>query len=122
MKISVILCTYNRCQSLGTALESVAASQMRDGTSWEVLVVDNNSKDQTREVVAQASARHPGRFRYYFEPKQGKSNALNAGIREAQGEILAFMDDDVEVDVQWLQKLTDIFDDQQWAGVGGRVL
>ena len=51
MNITVILCTYNRCQSLSRALESVAVSLLPASIEWEVLVVDNNSSDQTREVV-----------------------------------------------------------------------
>jgi len=122
MNVSVILCTYNRCQSLPTALESVAVSQMPESLSWEVLVVDNNSKDNTREVVAEFARRYPGRFRYLFEPKQGKSYALNSGILEASGGILAFMDDDVAVDSNWLRILTSVFENKEWAGAGGRIL
>lgn len=122
MKVSVILCTYNRCRSLATALESVALSQIPETVSWEVLVIDNNSKDETREVVEEFSRRHPGRFRYLFQPQPGKSNALNSGIREASGEILAFMDDDVTVEPEWLQNLTSVLRHQEWAGVGGRIL
>src|SRR5580698_3953870 len=98
MTISVVLCTYNRCQALARALESVAASRLPASVDWEVLVVDNNSNDRTREVVEKFATRHPRRFRYLFESKPGKSNALNAGVNAAQGEILAFMDDDVSVD------------------------
>lgn len=122
MRVSVILCTYNRCHSLATALESVAASQLPDSVSWEILVVDNNSRDKTFDVVAEFVRRYPGKFRYLFEPQQGKSYALNAGIREARGQILAFMDDDVTVDAKWLQNLTSVFTKQEWAGVGGRIL
>jgi glucosyl-dolichyl phosphate glucuronosyltransferase len=122
MKVSVILCTYNRCQSLQAAMESVAISQMPDSVSWEVLVVDNNSKDQTRDVVENFIEKYPGRFRYLFEAQQGKSYALNLGIREASGEILAFMDDDVTVDANWLRTLTAVFNQEQWAGAGGRIL
>src|SRR5215471_9795294 len=98
MRITVILCTYNRCESLSTALESVAVSQLPPSISWEVLIVDNNSSDRTREVVEEFSHRYPGRFRYAFEPRQGKSYALNVGVREAKGDVLAFMDDDVTVE------------------------
>jgi glycosyltransferase involved in cell wall biosynthesis len=122
MNVTVILCTYNRFQSLTQALDSVAVSLLPSSVGWEVLVVDNNSKDRTREVVEDFSRRYPGRFRYLFEPKQGKSHALNSGIREAQGEILAFMDDDVTVEPTWLQILTANLHDGQWAGAGGRVL
>jgi glucosyl-dolichyl phosphate glucuronosyltransferase len=122
MNVTVILCTYNRCYGVATALESVAVSQLPDAVSWEVLVVDNNSKDKTRDVVEEFGQRYPGRFRYVFEPQQGKSHALNTGIREARGKILAFMDDDVIVDAKWLQCLTAVFQKEEWAGVGGRIL
>ncbi len=122
MKITVILCTYNRCQSLSKALESVAASVLPPSVEWEVLVVDNNSPDKTREVIEQYCERYPGRFRYLFEGRQGKSNALNSGIRDARGKILAFMDDDVLVAPDWLQNLTAALDSGQWSGAGGRIL
>ncbi len=84
MKISVILCTHNRCQSLAKALNSLAALTLPESVEWEVLVVDNNSSDGTREVVQRDfCGRYPGRFRYLFEPQPGKSYALNAGIRQA---------------------------------------
>jgi glycosyltransferase involved in cell wall biosynthesis len=122
MQITVILCTYNRCQSLAKALESVAASQLPDSIEWELLVIDNNSKDQTRDVVEDFCRKHPDRFRYVFEREQGKSNALNTGIREARGSILAFMDDDVIVDPAWLWSVTKPLDSDEWAGAGGRIL
>jgi glycosyltransferase involved in cell wall biosynthesis len=122
MKISVILCTYNRCQSLATALESIAQSQIADAHLWEVVVVDNNSKDKTRDVVEEFVQRYSGRFRYVFERQQGKSNALNRGIRESLGDVLAFMDDDVVVDTVWLQTLTAVLQKPEWCGAGGRIL
>jgi glycosyltransferase involved in cell wall biosynthesis len=121
MDITVILCTYNRCENLASALESVAASQMPDSVLWEVLVVDNNSKDKTRQVVEEFVSRFPGRFRYAFESRSGKSNALNMAIQNSQAPILAFMDDDVQVEPDWLQKLTGIFQNPAYIGVGGRI-
>ncbi len=122
MNITVILCTFNRCRSLAQALASVALSQMPQSVAWEVLVVDNNSRDQTRDVVAEFCVRYPGRFRYLFESKLGKSHALNRGIAEARGDVLAFMDDDVRVEQMWLQNLTAALLKGQSAGCGGRVL
>jgi glucosyl-dolichyl phosphate glucuronosyltransferase len=122
VNITVILCTYNRGASLATALGSVASSDLPDSVEWEVLVVDNNSKDNTREVVSDFSSRYPGRFRYQFEARQGKSHALNAGIREARGDVLAFMDDDVTVERTWLRILTSPLESGEWAGVGGRIV
>jgi glycosyltransferase involved in cell wall biosynthesis len=122
MKITVILCTYNRCQSLRTALDSVASSAFPNSTDWEVLVVDNNSTDATSDVVKDFCHRSPQHFRYLFEPKQGKSNALNAGVRNTNAYIVAFMDDDVTVDPDWLCNLTKVLDSSEWAGAGGRIL
>jgi glycosyltransferase involved in cell wall biosynthesis len=122
MKITVIVCTYNRCESLAKALDSLGASEVDKSVEWEVLVVDNNSKDQTHEVVKQFSDRFPGRFRYVFEAQQGLCHARNAGIRESLGEILAFTDDDVSVDPAWLENLTGALRGGEWAGTGGRIL
>jgi len=119
--ITVVLCTYNRCCSLAKALNSVAMSTLPQSVEWEVLLVDNNSNDQTREVAAEFCRRYPGRFRYVFERHPGLSYARNAGIREAKGHIIAFMDDDVIVEPTWLQNLTASMHNCEWAGVGGRV-
>ena len=122
MKITAILCTYNRSGSLAKALESLAASVVPETVEWEILVVDNNSSDRTHAVVEGFTGRYPGRFRYLFEARQGKSYALNSGIREARGEILAFLDDDVSVEPNWLHNLTSVLHDSEWAGSGGRIL
>jgi glycosyltransferase involved in cell wall biosynthesis len=120
--ITVILCTYNRCQILSRALESLAASRLPESVQWEVLVVDNNSNDQTREVVQDFSRRYPGRFRYLFEARQGKSYALNSGVREGHSAILAFADDDATPEPDWLWNLTAALHDGEWAGAGGRIV
>ena len=122
MKITVIVCTYNRCRTLAQALDSLAAQRMPEPLEWEVLVVDNNSSDQTRDVVEGFCRRHADRFRYLFQPQPGKSHALNLAIREASGDVLAFTDDDGILDANWLHNLTAPLQDGQWAGVGGRTL
>jgi glycosyltransferase involved in cell wall biosynthesis len=122
MDITVIVCTYNRCQVLATCLRSLAASKLSSAVEWEVLVIDNNSNDQTRDMAQEFCRQYPGRFRYLFEPKPGKSYALNSGIRDASGKILAFTDDDLSVEVTWLANLTKPLLDPQYSGVGGRTL
>ena len=122
MDITVILCTYNRCDSLVKALESVNASIVDQGISWEILVVDNNSSDQTRQRAEEFCHRYPDRFRYLFEPQPGKSYALNSGIREAHGRVLAFMDDDVTTETTWLHNLTKPLLSGNWVGAGGRIV
>jgi glycosyltransferase involved in cell wall biosynthesis len=122
VKITVIICTCNRSQSLARTLTSLAAQTLPERAQWEVLVVDNNSTDQTREVVQDFSDRYPGRFRYLRESRPGKSFALNSGVQAAAGDVLAFTDDDVRAEPQWLQSLTSGLESGAWAGAGGRVL
>jgi len=122
VSITVVLCTYNRSGTLQNALTSIAALELPESVQWEILVVDNNSKDRTREVVEDFCRRYPGRFRYVFEPLKGLSCARNAGIREARGEIIVFTDDDVTVEPTWLQNLTAPLHGGQCAGVGGKVI
>jgi glucosyl-dolichyl phosphate glucuronosyltransferase len=122
MDISVILCTYNRCDSLRRVLDSLCTVKGVTSIAWELIIVDNNSKDQTKEVVESfinAGGKH---IRYLFECRQGKSFALNSGIEAAKGEILAFTDDDVTVHPQWLWEIKKIFDTYDCLGVGGKII
>jgi glycosyltransferase involved in cell wall biosynthesis len=70
--------------------------------TWEVIVVDNNSADHTRQVVDEAACDWP-LLRYAFEPAQGLSHARNHGIAAARGEVLLFTDDDVLPDPDWME-------------------
>jgi glycosyltransferase involved in cell wall biosynthesis len=122
LKVTAILCTYNRCGTLAVTLEGLAASQLPPSVTWEVLIVDNNSTDRTREVAEDFCLRYSGLFRYIFEPRSGKPNAANTGIKNARGEVLAFVDDDVTVDVDWLHNITASLFNGKWVGAGGRTL
>jgi glucosyl-dolichyl phosphate glucuronosyltransferase len=119
MEATVIIPSYRRPQSLVKVLRAVAAqSAARD--RYEVLVVDNNSRDETPDVVATFSASHTEvTLHYFLEPLQGVSNARNRGITEAQGQILCFLDDDSPPDVLWLETLLAAFDDQRVGCAGG---
>lgn len=122
MKISVILCTMNRAESLAKALNSLAGSVLPEAVEWEVLVVDNNSSDATPGVAESFCRRDPDHFKYTLEARPGKVHALNRGIRESSGDVLAFTDDDVIVDPKWIQNLTAKLNDGSWIGAGGRIL
>jgi glycosyltransferase involved in cell wall biosynthesis len=120
--ISVILCTYNRAESLKQTLASLAAMSVPSDLRWELVIVDNNSRDHTKAVVEEFAKVSGLNVKYLFEKTQGLSHARNAGIREADGDILSFIDDDVTVDQNWLGHLTATFDQTGCMGVGGRIV
>jgi glycosyltransferase involved in cell wall biosynthesis len=120
--ISVIICTYNRCDILPKALKSVLSQKSGD-TRYEVLIVDNNSTDQTRQVCESFLLEGHHNLRYIFEAKQGISHARNAGIANARAPILAFTDDDVYVADDWVPRIKQTFDKYPGVdGIGGKVL
>ena len=121
-KLTVIIATRNRCESLKDTLNSLLTQDYNDSFDYEVLVIDNNSNDKTREVVESYFPLFNGKLRYLFESKQGKSYALNTGIKESAGDILVFTDDDVIADKKWLLNLTLCFKEYNCDAVGGRVL
>lgn len=108
-KISVIVPTYNRCESLKDALDALLSQQVDGAYEYEVIVVDNNSIDRTREVIESFEGDFSGRLRYECEHRQGVSCARNRGIREAGGEIICFTDDDCIPSRDWLKKIADYF-------------
>lgn len=120
MTSSVVIATYNRARDLRGTLASLAA--MRPSEPWEVVVVDNNSTDDTREVIRAAAAGFPAPLRYVFEREQGRSPALNAGIRAASGHVIVTTDDDVRVDADWLDRCGHALDRLGGDYIGGRVL
>ena len=122
MEVSVILATYNRAASLRVTLESLLKVEVPAGLTWELLVIDNNSSDATREAIDEFSKRAGFCVRYIFEGRQGRSAALNAGITQAQGQIIAFTDDDVILHPEWLLHLKATFDRFDCAAVAGRVV
>jgi glycosyltransferase involved in cell wall biosynthesis len=122
MKISIIVCTYNRCERLRNVLRDIQAlTPPRDG-GYEVVVVDNNSTDQTKAVIEAAAEESQGIVRYGFERRQGKSHALNLGVQLATGAIVAFTDDDVEIDKAWLVEIERAFVSYACMGLGGRII
>ena len=102
MKYSVVIATYNRAADLRSTLASLAG--LHPDGAWEVIVVDNNSTDDTRRAVEEAARAFPVECRYLVERQQGRSPALNAGIRAARGEIVVTTDDDVRVPADWLNQ------------------
>ena len=107
MFVTIGICTYNRAESLRRTLDSLTALQMPKDVVWEILIVNNNSTDHTDEVIAEYRHRLP--VRREFEPRPGKSNALNRAIDAANGEYILWTDDDVVVGPGWLTAYVDAF-------------
>jgi glucosyl-dolichyl phosphate glucuronosyltransferase len=107
--VSVVMSTYNRCDLLPAALDSLLAQETGDVT-YEVVVVDNNSTDRTAQVIESFIARGQRRVRYVFEGRQGLSHGWNTGIAHARAPIVAFADDDVRVARDWVAVIKKAFD------------
>ena len=120
MKFSVVIPTYNRAGELRGTLDSLAGLRANGG--WEVIVVDNNSSDDTRAVVTAAIAGFPVELKYLFEKEQGRSAAMNAGIAAARGGIIVTTDDDVRVEPDWLEQAARALETLECDYVGGKVL
>ena len=120
MTYSIVIATHNRAADLRATLASLAG--LRPSGAWEVLVVDNNSTDDTPAVVRDAARSFPAPLRYVFEREQGRSPALNAGIRLASGGVIVTTDDDVRVDHDWLDQAAAGLERLGCDYVGGRVL
>ena len=115
-RISVIVCTYNRADLLGGALETLSR-QTPHASEYEVIVVDNNSTDNTHDIVAGFD--HLGNVRYCSEIRQGLSHARNRGWQMAQGEYVAYVDDDCRVPDHWLGAAAEIIEHMSPAVFGG---
>ena len=119
---TVLICTFNRAELLGQTLDTLACCRT-SGLRWDVLVVDNNSTDDTRQQVMSRMARFPVSLRYIFEPRQGKSTALNTGLAATDAAIILFTDDDVRVDEDWVEACCrPMLDDPAIDYTGGPVL
>jgi glycosyltransferase involved in cell wall biosynthesis len=116
LSVAVVVCTRDRPDDLRRCLESILASSRQPD---EILVVDNASADdRTRRVVESMGPR----VRYVLEPEAGLDRARNRGLSLVDGEVVLFTDDDVEVDGDWVERLSSCFDDPAVAAACGLVL
>ena len=118
--VSVIVCSYNRAESLRGALESLTALQT-DGFSYEVVVVNNASTDHTADVVQQISDGTTCSVRYVMEEQPGVSFARNCGVRTANGQWLYFFDDDELAEPDLLVELLKSAKENNVKCVGGAI-
>lgn len=120
---SLVVCTYNRAQDLRELLETALRLETGGGFDYEVLVVDNNSSDDTAAVAQEFVQRAGGRVRYLFEGRQGKSYALNTALDAARGRVFTIADDDFLLPPDWLLRIDAAFQRHPEAAyVSGKVL
>ncbi len=120
--LSIIVPTWNRARQLELLLASLFAQDAAD-VRYDVVVVDNNSGDDTRQVVEAMIAQVPaGQLRYIFEPRQGVSYARNTGVAATTAPIVVFVDDDGVAGRDWVRSMKRAFDEHPEADcIGGRV-
>ena len=121
VQISVIVPTHNRSEYLRDAIISLQ-EQNFPKDKYEIIVVDNNSTDNTPQVVEACGRNGKKKVVYVKEPEIGLHNARHAGANAAKGEILAYVDDDVICDSNWISELVKPYADSEVGCVGGKIL
>lgn len=120
--VSIVICTRDRAEKLEPTLVSLDGLASDGGPSYEIVCVDNNSRDATSHVVREFKTKSRVPLTYVLEPRTGLANARNTGVRHSRGEIIAMTDDDCIVSEDWLQILFEKFGSRARLGlVGGRV-
>jgi len=107
MKVTVAICTWNRALLLRKTLEQFLQTESPTGAQWHLIVVDNNSSDDTASIVDSFQGKLP--IEYALERKQGLSHARNHAISLAESDYLLFTDDDVLVARDWLVRYVEAF-------------
>ena len=121
MKLSLVICTRNRAAQLSDCLETILHIECED--AWELVIVDNGSTDNTSIIIEQFRDSFSGQLTVEIEALPGLSRARNRGWRSANGDIIAFTDDDCYPDPKFLQTLIECFEEDPNLGfVGGRIL
>ena len=119
MRVSVVIATYNRAPLLAECLDHLSRQHFAPGD--EVIVVDNGSTDHTPAAVVQARQKFRIPMRHLVERTPGKSNAIRSGLSFARGDVIAFTDDDVQVDASWIDEVRSVMSDSGIALAGGPV-
>ena len=117
MRVSVGICTWNRARLLEQTLSGMERLRIPPGVDWEVLVVNNRCSDDTDDVIARHAGRLP--LRWLFEPRPGKSHALNAAVAALRSDLTLWIDDDALPEPQWLEEYVRAFQESPAAAFYG---
>jgi glycosyltransferase involved in cell wall biosynthesis len=122
MRLDVVVPTYKRSALLRRTIASLIEAPIPETLEVAILIVDNNSEDDTEQVVLELQAQTERRLLYIRETNQGLSHARNAGIRAGTGEIIGFIDDDEEIHQDWYNVVAREFEDRATQFIGGPYL
>ncbi|MBX7093171.1 MAG: glycosyltransferase [Flavobacteriales bacterium] len=123
IRVSLIVCTYNREQYIGRAIDNVA-NQNADKNSYELVLVNNQSTDSTDVICQEKIAAFPGlKVQYIIETSQGLSYARNRGFKESKGDILVYLDDDAFAAPDFVSSILSFYDSHpQIVASGGKTI
>jgi glycosyltransferase involved in cell wall biosynthesis len=124
LDITVAIPAYNGAKRIPLVLDRLKKQIKTEDLRWEVIVVDNNSQDNTAEVIKQCQTQWPDEvsLRYCFEPRQGAAFARQTAVKEAKGELVGFLDDDNLPEENWLSEAVDFSHRHPHAGAfSGRI-
>lgn len=120
--ISLIVCTYNRDKFLGDCLRSIEGQSL-DENAYEVIIINNNSTDQTAEIIDSFSQKMYNNWSFHLEHQQGLSFARNRGMQASKASFLTYVDDDAILPTHFLQLQYDLLiQNPEWDGLGGKIL
>lgn len=122
MRLDVVVPTYNRSELLRRTITSLLQARIPDGLDITILIADNNSSDNTEQLVREIQAHASLPVLYVKETRQSSSFARNAGISAGDGEIIGFVDDDEEIDEHWYEVIAREFCDKMTEFIGGPCL
>ena len=123
MKLSVIVCTYNRDKYIYNILKSIAENDFPP-EKFDIILINNNSTDSTESECERFQSDFPQiEFHYFVEKNKGLSHARNRGIKEAAGDVLVYVDDDATVNREYLQAYSTFLEQNlQAMAAGGPVI
>ncbi len=121
MDISIIICSYNRAHNLPECFDHLLQLEGTENIQWEIILVDNNSTDETSTVTQRYADQSTLDIRYIFEGQQGVVFARNKGIEVSKGKYIVYIDDDIRVTPKWLRTIHDTFKEFDCDAIGGRI-
>lgn len=121
VKVSVVIPTDGQSESLGDTLTSLQ-KQSFPSKEYEIIVVENGSRANAKQIVENINEKYGNRVRYIYEPRAGLHHGRNTGAKVAKGDIVLYTDDDVIVGPHWVEEIYKCYDDPDVGVVGGEVI